>query len=62
MKKPKSYYLSAEDALSLVANSIDLKINIDKNELELLYKQYDRKNINNMIILKKFFIIRPFAK
>lgn len=55
-KKPESYYLSAEDALSLVAKSINIKIDVDKNELERLFKQYDRNNINDTVKLKNFFL------
>jgi len=54
-KKPESYYLAAEDALSLVAKSINIKIDVDKNELEHLFKQYDRNNINDTVKLKNFF-------
>lgn len=55
-KKPESYYLSAEDALSLVAKSINIKIDVDKNELVRLFKQYDRNNINDTVKLKNFFL------
>ncbi|EFL92642.1 putative type-1 secretion protein [Candidatus Regiella insecticola LSR1] len=54
--KHESYYLSADEALSFVAKSININIDINKNEIDSLFKQYDRNNLNDTIKMKNFFL------
>ncbi|SUG63145.1 Putative type-1 secretion protein [Salmonella enterica subsp. arizonae] len=54
--KLEPYYLSAENALSIVSKKFNIKIDIKEEDINIRFKKYDRNNTDDSIQMKNFFL------
>lgn len=54
--KLEHYFLSVESALSFASKGFDLKINVSKDDINNRFQYYDRKNSNDVVKMKNFFL------
>lgn len=50
------YFLSAEQALSLVAKSFNIKIDVNGKDIDEQFKDYDKNNIHDRVKMQNFFL------